>query len=165
MQNSDVPAQAPAEARADGPAGYHEKLSAPASYYLLAALFGLCFGIIFLVVSPWLSLIALVVTGALSCAVVAAYGGLRIEVRPDGLTAGKATLPAAALGRARALNAEAARALQTHQADARAFLLLRSYVRTAVRVENVDPADPTPYLYLSSRRPDELAAAVNALQP
>ena len=62
------------------------------------------------------------------------------------------------------MDAEGARALQTHQADARAFLLLRSYVRTAVRVENVDPADPTPYLYLSTRKPEELAAAVNALE-
>jgi Protein of unknown function (DUF3093) len=164
MQNSDVPADVPVETPTGGPATYREKLSAPTSWYLLAAMFGVCFGIIFLVVSPWLSLIALVGTGAVSCAVVAAYGGLRIEVRPDGLTAGKAILPAAALGRAGALNAENARALQTHNADARAFLLLRSYVRTAVRVENVDPADPTPYLYLSSRKPDELAAAVNALQ-
>ena len=156
MQNSDAPAGAPA--------AYRETLSAPTSWYFLAAAFGLCFGIIFLVVNPWLSLAALVVIGALSCAVVAAYGGLRIEVRPDGLTAGKANLPASALGAAGALDAEAARALQTHQADARAFLLLRSYVRTAVRVENIDPADPTPYLYLSSRKPEELAAAVNALR-
>ena len=160
MQNSD----ASSDAFADGPAAYREKLSAPISWYLIAVAFGLCFGIIFLVVSPWLALAALVGVAAVSCAVVATYGGPRIEVRPDGLTAGKANLPVGALGRAGALDAEAARALQTHQADARAFMLLRSYVRTAVRVENIDPADPTPYLYLSSRKPEELAAAVNALQ-
>jgi hypothetical protein len=46
-----------------------------------------------------------------------------------------------------------------HENDARAFLLLRSYVKTAVRVEVVDPLDPHPYLYLSSRHPEKLAAA------
>jgi hypothetical protein len=159
MQNSDAPA-----ARAGAPAAYREQLSAPTSWYFLALAFGLCFGIIFLVVNPWLSLAALVGVGVLSCAVVAAYGRMRIEVTGDGLLAGAARLPADALGRASALDRESARALQTHQADARAFLLLRSYVRTAVRVENIDPADPTPYLYLSSRKPEELAAAVNALK-
>jgi hypothetical protein len=38
-------------------------------------------------------------------------------------------------------------------------MLLRSYVKTAVRVEVVDPQDPHPYLYLSSRHPERLAAA------
>jgi hypothetical protein len=39
-------------------------------------------------------------------------------------------------------------------------MLLRSYVRTAVRIEVVDPQDPHPYLYLSSRHPEQLAAAL-----
>jgi Protein of unknown function (DUF3093) len=159
MQKSEAPA-----ARVAGPAAYREQLSAPTSWYLLALAFGLCFGIIFLVVNPWLSLAALVGVGLLSCAIVASYGRMRIEVTEEGIVAGAARLPAQALGEASALDRESARALQTHEADARAFLLLRSYVRTAVRVENIDPADPTPYLYLSSRKPKELAAAVNALK-
>jgi hypothetical protein len=94
---------------------------------------------------------------------LAAYGRLAIHVTGTALEAGPATLPASALGAAIALDAERARALRTYEADPRAFLLLRSYVSTAVRVEVADPADPTPYLYLSTRRPKELAAAVNAL--
>jgi DUF3093 family protein len=39
--------------------------------------------------------------------------------------------------------------------------LLRSYVPTAVRVDVTDPADPTPYLYLSTRRPEKLAKALS----
>ncbi|HEV2636921.1 MAG TPA: DUF3093 domain-containing protein [Actinocrinis sp.] len=156
MQNSD--------ASAGGPAAYREKLSAPPSWYLLAVTFGLCFGIIFLVVNPLLALGALVVVALVGCAVVASYGSPRIEVYPDILIAGRASLPVRALGHAGALDVEAAHALQTHEADARAYMLLRSYVRTAVRVEIIDPADPTPYLYLSTRKPEELAAAVNALQ-
>jgi hypothetical protein len=41
-------------------------------------------------------------------------------------------------------------------------MLLRSYVPTALRVEVTDPADPTPYLYLSTRDPEALAAAIGA---
>lgn len=39
-------------------------------------------------------------------------------------------------------------------------MLLRGYVPRAVRVEVTDPADPTPYVYLSTRDPEGLAAAI-----
>ena len=142
---------------------YSETLRAPLSWYFIAFLGGLSLGIIFLVMSPWWSLAGLVGGTAVFCRAVAAYGRPVIEVSGGRLKAGRATLPAAALGPATALGAEKARALRTFEADPRAFLLLRSYIPTAVRVEVADPGDPTPYLYLSSRKPDQLAAAVNAL--
>ncbi|MBS2964036.1 DUF3093 domain-containing protein [Actinocrinis puniceicyclus] len=144
---------------------YREQLRAPLSYWFIGLLFGLSLAIIMLVISPWWSLAALVAGTALSGAAVLAYGRPVIEIRADGtLAAGSAVLPASALGGADALDPERSRALRTYEADPRAFLLLRSYIPTAVRVEVADPTDPTPYLYLSSRRPKQLAAAVNALQ-
>jgi hypothetical protein len=144
--------------------GFHERLHAPLSWWVIAFLFGLSLGIIPLpVAGPWWALLSLVVGTVLGGWLVAAYGRIAIRVTEAALTAGPATLPASALGAAVALDAERARALRTYEADPRAFLLLRSYVSTAVRVEVADPADPTPYLYLSTRRPKELAAAVNAL--
>ena len=47
-------------------------------------------------------------------------------------------------------------------ADARAYLLLRPYLSRAVMVPVDDPADPTPYWLVSTRRPDELVAALDA---
>jgi hypothetical protein len=47
-------------------------------------------------------------------------------------------------------------------ADARAYLLLRPYLKRAVMVPVDDPADPTPYWLVSTRRPDELVAALDA---
>ncbi|MGH3415266.1 MAG: DUF3093 domain-containing protein [Actinocrinis sp.] len=143
--------------------GYREKLRAPVSYWFIGFLFGLSLGIIMLVIGPWWSLGALAVGTALAEWAVVAYGRPVIEVSGAVLTAGTAKLPASALGAAQPLDAERARALRTYEADPRAFLLLRSYVPTAVRVEVVDPSDPTPYLYLSSRRPKQLAAVINAL--
>jgi hypothetical protein len=142
---------------------YNETLRAPLSWFFIAFLCGLSLGIILLVISPWWSLGGLV-CGTAACAwAVSTYGRPVIEVSEGLLKAGRAALPAAALGAATALGADKARALRTFEADPRAFMLLRSYIPTAVRVEVADPGDPTPYHYLSSRRPNHLAAAVNAL--
>ena len=43
-------------------------------------------------------------------------------------------------------------------------MLMRGYVPRAVRIEVTDPQDPTPYVYLSSRDPEALASAVEAMR-
>ena len=63
-------------------------------------------------------------------------------------------IDAAHLGAAEALDAEQTRRVAGVEADARAFLLLRPYLKRAVRVEITDPADPAPYWLLGTRRPD-----------
>jgi len=40
--------------------------------------------------------------------------------------------------------------------------MIRGYVQTGVKIEVSDPDDPTPYLLLSSRKPEELAVALDA---
>ncbi|WP_143320718.1 DUF3093 family protein, partial [Cellulomonas iranensis] len=57
-----------------------------------------------------------------------------------------------------------ARAWRGHKADTRAHMLLRSYIPTALRVEVTDPQVTTPYLYLSTRDPEGLAAALTAVR-
>ena len=49
------------------------------------------------------------------------------------------------------------------EANARAYLVLRPYLKRAVKVEITDPADPTPYWLVSSRRPEDLAGALSVL--
>jgi hypothetical protein len=49
------------------------------------------------------------------------------------------------------------------EADARAYLLLRPYLKRAVKVEITDPADPAPYWLVGTRRPDQLASALEEL--
>ena len=84
-----------------------------------------------------------------------------VEVRDHQLVAGRARLPLSSIGRVTALDAAEARTLRGVGADPRAFLVLRGWVSTAVRVDLDDPADPTPYWYVSTRRPDRLAAALD----
>jgi hypothetical protein len=102
---------------------------------------------------------------ALATAVVAGvlvgYGRARIRVDGQTLEAGRARIPLHALGRTWPLDTEQARELRGPGADASAFMLLRGYVPTAVRVDIADPDDPTPYAYLSTRHPERLAAALD----
>jgi hypothetical protein len=88
------------------------------------------------------------------------YGSARIEVSAGRLRAGKARIGLEHVGEVTPLDAEAMRRLAGQDADARAYLLLRPYLKRGVRVEITDPADPAPYWLISSRRPDRLAAAL-----
>ncbi|MFF4396166.1 DUF3093 domain-containing protein [Streptomyces sp. NPDC001480] len=143
-------------------APYDERLTAPRSWWLISFLVGVSFALILLPFGP-LPLLGGLVGGTAAAAVVASsYGSVRIRVVGDSLIAGEAKIPVTALGDAEVLDPEEARAWRTYKADTRAFLLLRAYIPRALRVEVTDPADPTPYLYLSTRDPEGLAAAIAA---
>jgi Protein of unknown function (DUF3093) len=141
---------------------YDERLTAPAAWWLIAAGTAVCAALILLPLGPVPALAGLVAAGALAAVVVSSYGSVRIRVVQGSLVAGDARIPLSALGEAVALEPEEARAWRTYKADPRAHLLLRSYIATAVRVEVADPEDPTPYVYLSTRTPQRLAAALGA---
>ncbi|MFG2226395.1 DUF3093 domain-containing protein [Streptomyces sp. NPDC048644] len=143
---------------------YEERLTAPRSWWVIAALIGVACALMLLPVGTLPMLGGLIGGAALSAVAVSTYGSARIRVVGDALIAGDAKIPLTALGAAEALDAEEAAAWRTHKADARAFMLLRSYIRTAVRVEIDDPSDPTPYAYLSTREPERLVAALAAVR-
>ncbi|MEU9191229.1 DUF3093 domain-containing protein [Streptomyces sp. NPDC048484] len=141
---------------------YDERLTAPKSWWVIAALFGISMALIFLPYGGIAALIALVVGTCIASSYVSTQGSLRIRITRELLVAGDARIPLTALGEAQVLEGEEARAWRTYKADMRAHLVMRSYVTTAVRVEIIDPEDPTPYIYLSTRTPDRLAEAIRA---
>lgn len=139
---------------------YEERLTAPRSWWLVAALAAIGCALILLPLGTLPALGGLAVGAAGAAIAVSSYGSPRIRVVAGSLIAGQARIPLSALGEARVLEGEEAVAWRTYKADPRAFLLLRSYIPTALRVEVTDPEDPTPYLYLSTREPRKLAAAL-----
>ncbi|MEU8135027.1 DUF3093 domain-containing protein [Streptodolium elevatio] len=143
---------------------YSERLVVPTSWWGLVAGAGLVSGLMLLPVGPVAAAVAVVVGAVLAAWAVNAYGSVRVRVTDGFLEAGRARLPLAALGTASALDAEEARSLRMEGADPRAFMLLRSYVPTAVRVEVTDPDDPTPYLYVSSRNPARFVEVLDAVR-
>ncbi|MFE6335563.1 DUF3093 domain-containing protein [Streptomyces sp. NPDC057798] len=141
---------------------YEERLTAPRSWWLVSVLAGFSLALILLPFGTLPTLGGLVGGTAAAAVVASSYGTVRIRVVGGSLIAGDAKIPVTALGEAEVLDREEARAWRTYKADTRAFLLLRAYIPTALRVEVTDPEDPTPYLYLSTRQPEALAEAIAA---
>jgi len=145
-------------------AAYDERLGVPLRWWVQGVM---------LVATLWLALVVAVpgiaawlcsgLALALLASLLLSYGSARVSVRDGWFRAGRARIEAVHLGRVAALDPEETRRVAGPEADARAYLLLRPYLKRAVRVEITDPADPAPYWLVSSRRPDELARAVRAL--
>ncbi|MFE2185504.1 DUF3093 domain-containing protein [Streptomyces sp. NPDC059455] len=136
---------------------YDERLTAPRSWRLIAALFGLAIALIFLPFGGVAALIALAAGTLLAWLYVSNQGSVRIRVIADSLVIGDARIPLRVLGDAHVLEGDEARAWRTYKADLRAFMVMRSYIPTALRIEILDPDDPTPYVYVSTRAPEQLA--------
>ncbi|MER5181997.1 DUF3093 domain-containing protein [Streptomyces sp. NPDC002896] len=143
---------------------YEERLTAPRSWWVVSVLVGIAMALILLPFGTLPLLGGLVGGTAVAAVVVSSYGSVRIRVVGGLLVAGDAKIPVSALGGTEILDESEARAWRTHKADVRAFMLLRSYIPTALRVEVTDPEDPTPYLYLSTRHPKRLASALAAVR-
>jgi DUF3093 family protein len=143
------------------PAAYDERLRVPLRWWALATLFWASVLVAFLVATPvWVAVAttaALVVAGG---GVLVGYGSARLRVGDGVLVAGRARIPVAELGEAEPLHRESMRLLAGREADVRAYLVLRPYLRRGVRVDVVDRGDPTPYWLLSTRHPDRLAQAL-----
>ncbi|MET9953669.1 DUF3093 domain-containing protein [Streptomyces sp. NPDC006339] len=142
------------------PPAYDERLTAPRSWWVIAGLFGISIGLVFFPFGLLAALLGLAAGTALAGFIVSAQGSMRIRVVGGLLVAGDARIPLSALGEPETLDGEEARAWRTYKADLRAFMAMRAYIPTAVRIEVVDPDDPTPYVYISTRTPDRLAEAI-----
>ncbi|GAA3821873.1 DUF3093 domain-containing protein [Nocardioides panacisoli] len=149
----------------DGPGTtYHERLGVPLRWWAQGTM---------AVAILWLTVVvsvpgptAWIVTGVALVALAAClfwYGDARVVVEDGWFRAGRARIEAKYVGDVSALDAEQTRLVAGRDADARAYLLLRPYLKRAVQVEIVDPADPTPYWLVSSRHPDALAGAITTL--
>lgn len=140
---------------------YAERLSVPLRWWVQGVMLVASLWLATVVALPPLAstLVALVAL-ALLTALLVSYGSARIAVGDGVLRAGRARIERVHLGAATVLDADATRRLAGVDADARAFLLLRPYLKRAVRVDIVDPTDPTPYWLLHTRRPEALAAAL-----
>lgn len=147
-------------------ASYEERLHAPLAWWLIGLVFVVTVWWVFVVATPpWLTWLASIVALALVTGLVGYYGAARVAVTDGQLRAGRAHIPLELCGAVEVLDADRTRLAGGADADARAYLLLRPYIATAVRVAIDDPKDPVPYWLLSSRRPDRLAAAVRAGRP
>lgn len=139
---------------------YREWVGPPPSWWVLSVLFSLSWLVaILFYLGPLAGLLAFTVSQGLVSALLIGTS-VRLELTDSELRVGHAVLELAYLSQAQALDPEATTARTGPDADARAHLVQRPYVRTAVELTLDDPADPVPYWLVSTRRPTALAQAV-----
>jgi hypothetical protein len=152
-----------------GRSGFDERLSVPLWWYLMAAGLGVLLGAEIHMGYPgirsWIGYVTLIPLFVLA---LVWLGRSRVQVRRDGtddtrageLVVGERRLPLSAVGQVDVVAKGDKQVALGPQLDPSAYLLHRAWVGPVVRVEVLDGADPAPYWVFSSRRPDELVAAL-----
>ncbi|MFM6963714.1 MAG: DUF3093 family protein, partial [Micrococcales bacterium] len=87
----------------------------------------------------------------------------KIIVSDTSLQIGSAKLPSEILGDAEVIAKEEQFFARGALAHPNTFFALKSGLPGLVRVQNVDPKDPSPYALIATRNPERLAAAINAI--
>lgn len=111
----------------------------------LNADFGLILGIFATVFSVWIRF-------ALS---------KRIVLTDQELIVGKARIPRDVLGKVTVIEKSHQFAEKGPKLDARAYVALKA-LNGLVKIENTDAADPTPYILVSTRKPEQLRQALTS---
>jgi hypothetical protein len=110
-----------------------------------------------------------VVAAAIAGAGLLALGRVRVRVQVEEsgpvLRVDDTCLPISAIAAVTALDPEGRRDLLGPAGEPLAFVIQRPWVSGGVRIDLDDPADPTPYWYVSTRRPEALAAALRSALP
>jgi hypothetical protein len=139
---------------------FRERLTVPVVWWVLAGLFALS---VLLAVGAYLGPVWAVGTTAATLLVAAAIfasASIVISVDTDQIRVGRSSIEHPYISGCRALNAEESRRRGGVEADARAHMVLRPYVKTAVEITLDDPDDSVPYWLVSTRHPQRLAAAM-----
>jgi hypothetical protein len=138
---------------------FRERLTVPVIWWVLASLFSLS---VLVAVGAYLgptwgfgtAAVTMLLAGAIFVS-----ASIVISVDARELRMGRAIIEHVYISGCRPLDAEATRRRAGVEADARAHLVLRPYVKTAVEITLNDPNDPVPYWLVSTRHPQQLAAA------
>lgn len=142
---------------------YRERLSVPVSWWIIATAAVITLYVITAVPAGVGAGIAVAgIAAVLLTALFIRYGGAVVAVDSEKLRAGKAAIEREYLGKAEPLSGDDARNAFGRDCDPAAYLVLRSYLPGAVRVEITDPQDPAPYWLIATRHPERLAAALTA---
>ena len=139
---------------------FRERLTVPIIWWVLAGLFSLS---VLVAVGAYLGPAwGLGTSIATLLVAVAIFGSAAILISVDEqeIRVGRASIEHAYIATCRALDAEQTRRRTGVEADARAHLVLRPYIKTTVEITLDDPEDPVPYWLVSTRHPQRLAAAL-----
>lgn len=136
---------------------FRERLTPPITWLTLFAALGASFGLIAYPINAAGSILAMVLLGAVTVAVLWVTSP-QVSVEDTELRAGPAHIDTAFLSEITVLDGPDVREALS---DPRTFAVYRPYLRRAVKAMVNDPRDPTPYWLISTARPDELVRALS----
>ncbi len=140
---------------------FSERLWPAPSLYIALLLIIPAVGLVMTPINSALAVpVAIVVFVAVTASLV--LSAPKVAVTGGELIAGPARIPVSYLGRVEVLDAESLRAAIGPRLDARAHLMVRGYIHSGVIVEITDETDPAPYWVITVRKPQSLAAAIDA---
>ncbi|TFC91957.1 DUF3093 domain-containing protein [Cryobacterium sinapicolor] len=139
---------------------YREKLWASPAPYVATALI---IPASILVFAPISMLAGVLLAAGLyaACVLALLLSAPVVQVRDGELTAGRASISTDLVGEVQPFDGDEAVLERGQRLDARAWLLIRGWIRPVVRIPIVDATDPAPYWLVSTRHPQKLAAAIN----
>jgi hypothetical protein len=119
-----------------------------------------------LVIAIWAAFdnsVTLIAFIAATIAIIYIAFAMRSTITLDGdeLRIDRAHIDIKYLGAITILDAPAMRLLRTRDADPAAYLAIRFWIPTGLKIAVVDPRDPTPYWLITSKRGEEIAALLN----
>jgi len=119
-----------------------------------------------LVIAIWAAFdntVTLIAFIASTIAIIYIAFAMRSTITIDGkeLRIDRAHIDIKYLGEATILDAPAMRLLRTRDADPAAYLAIRFWIPKGVKINVVDPRDPTPYWLITSKRGEEIAALLD----
>lgn len=142
-------------------ARYAERLHAPLRWWVQSTMLLATLWLAFIVAMPaWLAWTASGALLSVTYGLLGWWGSAALLVRDGEFRAGRARIPLELLGEPRVLDVPQTRRVLGVEADARAYLLTRPWLKRAVQVPVLDPGDPAPYWLVSTRHPGELARAL-----
>jgi hypothetical protein len=149
---------------------YRERLGVPLWWWLLITGCVLLLGTtLWAGLSVTIAVVIYVVLEAVCAAALLGWGAATIEITGAELRAGSQRLPLAQIAHATPLDAAQTRALRGPRADPAAYLMIRPYLPESVYVEIAGRPPERPYWLIGTRKPAELAAAIErallAIQP
>ena len=97
---------------------------------------------------------------AATIAIIYIAYAMRSTITFDGeeLRIDRAHIESKYLGEVTILDSGAMRLLRTRDADPAAYLAIKFWAPTGIKIEVTDPRDPTPYWLITSKRGEEIAA-------
>jgi hypothetical protein len=139
---------------------YRERLLPGPMIFIITALVIPASLLVFLPINQTLGVICAAVLYS-ACVILLVVGSPRIEVTDAALFAGRARLPLPNVGEATGFTGQAATDQRGTKLDARAWLVIRGWISPVVKIDVLDPDDPTPYWIISTRHPAALVAALS----